>query len=199
MADMEQNLAEDEDGGGSRDADLVLDEASKPGRVAERLRQAIKAAGGVGAVSAKSGVKSRTLTRLLGGQEAKQSALVALADACGVSLEWLATGRGPMRPEAQKEEQVAAGAPMPLPYRPPSRSETPQAAPATRPRLKLFASADMDRLAYALSAATMLFQARGGSPSWREVAQAVAIIYDLEEAGAPESEQAPETEKQTRS
>src|SRR5882724_9838854 len=72
----------------------VLDENSSAQKVAERLREAVKSAGGHGAVAARSGIKSRTLSTLLAGQEAKQGQLVALADACRVSVEWLATGRG---------------------------------------------------------------------------------------------------------
>lgn len=74
---------------------LVLPDGATPEAVSERLGLAVRAAGGHAAVVAKSGVKSRTLSRILGGQEVKQGALVALADACDVTVEWLATGRKP--------------------------------------------------------------------------------------------------------
>lgn len=60
------------------------------------MRQAMKYAGGHNHLVVKAGVKSRTLNNLLNGQEMRQTVLVALADACGVSVEWLATGRGKM-------------------------------------------------------------------------------------------------------
>lgn len=37
-----------------------------------------------------------TLNNYIAGRDMKVSALIALADACGVSLEWLATGHGAM-------------------------------------------------------------------------------------------------------
>lgn len=66
---------------------------------ARRLHLAVEEAGGPGKVSANSGVNLRTLGYYLNGRDLKSEALAAIADACGVSVEWLATGRGPMRPE----------------------------------------------------------------------------------------------------
>lgn len=74
---------------------------------AARLRQAVRAAGGNRVVSEKSGVKVGTLADYLAGGEQKLSNTIALAEACGVSLEWLATGAGPMK----SEEFPAAVAP----------------------------------------------------------------------------------------
>lgn len=128
MSDSKDNFvslrAEGEIGG----EHLFVDSESRAERVAARLKDAVKRAGGAGAVSSKSGVNSRTLSRFLGGQEIKQEALVALADACRVSVEWLATGRGDMHasyvntaawPHEQLGEQpdgtvIAAGPVMPL-------------------------------------------------------------------------------------
>ena len=67
-----------------------------------RLREAVRAAGGNKAVSAKSGVPSSTLHAYLTGQDWKVSAAVALASACNVSLNWLAVGEGaPHQEDAQ--------------------------------------------------------------------------------------------------
>jgi hypothetical protein len=64
-----------------------------------RLKQAVQSAGGNKAVSEKSGIPLATLGDYLAGGEWKLSRVIALADACGVSVEWLATGRGATRPE----------------------------------------------------------------------------------------------------
>ena len=70
---------------------------SIPPGFGNRLKAAVKAAGGHGRVSEGSGIASRTLSYLLKGQEPKLSQLLAIAKTCDVRLEWLATGRGPMR------------------------------------------------------------------------------------------------------
>ena len=64
--------------------------------VAERLRQAVRAAGGNRAVAERSGVALATVNNYVrprGGL--KMRPLAALAKACGVSLEWLVTGEQP--------------------------------------------------------------------------------------------------------
>lgn len=76
------------------DAQDAGDEALK-NDMAERLRRAVDLAGGPGLVSERSGVALRTLGNYTGGRtELKAGALIKLADACGVSLDWLATGQG---------------------------------------------------------------------------------------------------------
>jgi hypothetical protein len=65
---------------------------------ANRLRAAVRAGGGNQIVSQRSGVPLSTLNNYLGGRDMKLSAVVALADACRVSLDWLAAGRGAMHP-----------------------------------------------------------------------------------------------------
>lgn len=64
------------------------------GEIGTRLAVVVKRAGGNKVVATKSGVPLRTLARLLAGQEPKVEHLVRLADTCGVSLDWLATGKG---------------------------------------------------------------------------------------------------------
>ncbi|MGE4527978.1 MAG: S24 family peptidase [Rhodospirillaceae bacterium] len=61
-----------------------------------RLKQAVKIGGGNKEVSAKSGVPIKTLGNLLGGQAPNVIQLVRLAEACEVSLDWLATGTLPV-------------------------------------------------------------------------------------------------------
>lgn len=93
MPDMTVNSGDGAETDASEETGLVLDAESHPQRVSDRLHDAIAKAGGNAAVMARSGVKNSTLRRVLKGQDAKTGVLVALADACGVSVNWLATGR----------------------------------------------------------------------------------------------------------
>lgn len=95
------------------DADRDLPgSAPEPGTAerSERLREAVKAAGGATAL-ARRGLSMHvgTLNRYLAGREMKAGAMIALAEATGVRLEWLATGAGPMR-EGEAAQQLAAPA-----------------------------------------------------------------------------------------
>lgn len=63
---------------------------------AERLRQAVRESGGNTAVAKRAGMHIGTLNNYLGGRDMKAEALVSLASATGVRLEWLARGTGPM-------------------------------------------------------------------------------------------------------
>lgn len=84
-----------------------------------------------------------------------------LAAATNVSLEWLATGRGPMRP---------GEAPPPPP--------APPAAPPAKPA-PLFSSVNMDRLADAYAAARQLLAARGiAEPRAIDLVRIMSTIYD---------------------
>lgn len=58
----------------------------------ERLRQAVKAAGGNQAVATRAGMHLGTMNRYIGGRDMKAGAMIVLAKACGVTLDWLATG-----------------------------------------------------------------------------------------------------------
>jgi DNA-binding phage protein len=125
-----------------------------------RLRDAVKAAGGLARVADLSGIPGPSLKRYLAGRnEMKQSVLIALADACGITIEWLAAGRGPMRP-----------------------TDSPDPGPSSQPRQngpeELFATVDMDRLAAAMAGASEAFTRKGTRPSWRRMAQVTALIYD---------------------
>lgn len=71
----------------SGDADVI--------KRSERLKDAVRRAGGSAAIVRKTDMPVATLNNYLGGRDMKVSALVMLADATNVSIEWLATGRGP--------------------------------------------------------------------------------------------------------
>lgn len=62
----------------------------------QRAHQVAERAGGMAALARKSGIALATLHRVLNGGEMKAGVLVAIAEAAGVRLEWLATGAGPM-------------------------------------------------------------------------------------------------------
>lgn len=66
--------------------------------VTDRLRDAVKRAGGGTEVATRSEVPLSTLNGYLAGGEIKLSNLIKLARACGVSVEWLATGGAPHPP-----------------------------------------------------------------------------------------------------
>ncbi len=63
----------------------------------KRLQQAVDLAGGKFAVVRIAGMAPATLGNYLSGRDMKAQALIDLAEACGVRLEWLASGHGPMR------------------------------------------------------------------------------------------------------
>ena len=73
----------------SSDPDAAFDEVKAR---AERLRAAVKNAGGNTQVAARAGMPFGTLNRYIAGRDMKASAMVALARACDVSLDWLAEG-----------------------------------------------------------------------------------------------------------
>lgn len=63
----------------------------------ERLRQAVNQAGGQTVVGRRAKMPPTSVGNYLAGRDMKVAALVALAEACDVSLEWLATGAGNMK------------------------------------------------------------------------------------------------------
>jgi hypothetical protein len=69
------------------------------GDISPRLELAISNAGGPTAVARRADMYLSTLHRYRAGRELPSSALVSLARATGVRLEWLATGEGPMQGE----------------------------------------------------------------------------------------------------
>ena len=80
------------------------------GEMSPRLERAIAQAGGPSAVARRAEMYLGTLNRYRAGRELPSSALVSLARATGVRLEWLATGEGPMQAD---QEVVTTSAPLP--------------------------------------------------------------------------------------
>lgn len=120
---------------------------------AERVREVVRLAGGKTAISTRTGIPKTTLDGYLKGGEMKLSNAAALARAAGVSLEWLATGEGPMRP-----------------------GETP-APPAEPPRAQDVL--DLDDLATSYEAALNAFVQRGvARPEARKLLALTLALYD---------------------
>ena len=74
----------------------------------KRLKTVVRDFGGNKKVAEKSGVPLSSLNSYMNGREMSVPAMIALAEACGVPLEWLATGRGPMRAVAPVQSQSQA-------------------------------------------------------------------------------------------
>ena len=89
----------------------------------------------------------------------KQSVLIALADACGITIEWLAAGRGPMRP-----------------------TDSHPAPPAPEHDRGLFASVHVDKLAGCLEGAQKVLTARGMAFDHRRLVQIALLLYDAMDA-----------------
>lgn len=67
--------------------------------ISGRIREAIRETRGNTDVSEKSGVSLRTIANYISGNsEPKIISLSKIAQVCGVSLDWIATGTGPKHP-----------------------------------------------------------------------------------------------------
>ena len=123
----------------------------------KRLAAAVKGAGGAAAVAKAINMPVTNIFRYMRGRDMKAEALVALARGTGVTLEWLATGTGPM----------TAGEPA-----------SPQETAPQRP-ISLWRDTNMDSLITAYSAAVQALLAAGKDetdpPS---VMRLTAIMYD---------------------
>ena len=115
-----------------------------------RLKAAVKAAGGNTVVAKRAGIPLGSLNNYFQGREMRAQALIALSEACGVTLEWLGTGRGPMRPGAVPEQ----------------------------PPTKLFETVNMDLLGDAVEEVFRVIKERRAAPNGRQIAQLVSITYD---------------------
>ena len=63
----------------------------------DRIAEAARLAGGAQSLADKAGLSRRVVGKYLAGKsDPSRERLVRIADAAGVSIEWLASGRGPM-------------------------------------------------------------------------------------------------------
>ena len=118
----------------------------------KRLKRAVKAAGGNQAVATRARMHLGTLNRYISGRDMKASAMIDLARACGVSLDWLATGADS-----------------------PSRAAPPKPA---EPDRGLFASVQIDKLTDCMKAAKSVLARRGIKADMRHLVQVAVLLYD---------------------
>ena len=85
----------------SSEASQVKVKAEKVDAFCERLQVAIERAGGATSMAYKAGVSTSVINKWKNGKSEPQvTSLVNMAKAAGVSVEWLATGRGESDQEA---------------------------------------------------------------------------------------------------
>ncbi|WP_215753728.1 S24 family peptidase [Acetobacter sp. P5B1] len=73
-----------------------------------RIREVVERSGTQKQVAARAGIPASTLSEYLKGREVKLSLAARIAEACGVSLEWLATGKDtPVTSLAQTQTESA--------------------------------------------------------------------------------------------
>ncbi len=73
---------------------------------ADRLRLAVTNANGPAAVANRAKMPLPTLTNYLGGRDMKASAMVKLAAACNVTVQWLANGTDGIQMESNAEGAI---------------------------------------------------------------------------------------------
>jgi transcriptional regulator with XRE-family HTH domain len=127
----------------------------------QRLREMVRTSGGAKEVARRSGVPFGTLQNYLAGGEMKFSAAIAIAEACGIRIEWLAEGRG---------------------ADPGSTIVNPAPAAAAR----LFSQVDVSRFAEAFDAVSSRLAGAKIKPPTERVLRAAFALYDLmREAESP--------------
>lgn len=85
----------------------VPSSAIELGTFSDRVEKIVRTAGGVPSLARKSGLSDAVIRKWLGGHsDPSRANLVKLADAAGVHIEWLATGRGPMMASDHQESCV---------------------------------------------------------------------------------------------
>ncbi len=86
------------------DKDNVNDPQEKIDAFSKRMDVAIRRAGGATLMAGKAGVSGSVLRKWRAGQsEPSLSRLVSMANAAGVSVQWLATGEGPIEPMTEED------------------------------------------------------------------------------------------------
>jgi len=79
-------------------------------KLGERLREARDLAGlSQKQLEARSGLSQKTISKIEIGKQDKSTQVLRLAQACGVRVEWLASGEGPMVGDATTANSPTAG------------------------------------------------------------------------------------------
>lgn len=137
--------------------------------VTARLKQAIGQAGGATAVARRAGIPISTLNTYLNGRDMRRQSLVALAEACGVSLEWLATGKEFKLPGEPAKVHITTDD---------GQSVTKELHRRT-PQLGLFEQVDPIALAAAIDYVEDSLSRSGQNLPTIERARAILLAYDL--------------------
>ena len=143
------------------DHNLVSKPKMDPAGIADRALKALRGHRRSD-IFARSGISKNTLARVLRGEQVKRSTLLALADACAVSAEWLLNGTGEMA------LPPPAGAPPPPP--PPA-----QPIDSTPDPHRI----DLRRLGAAMRIAGRHHAAPVTAEDWIEAARDMIAIYEL--------------------
>ena len=121
-------------------------------------------------IAERSRVPYRSLRHHLSGRDMKRAVLVALADACGVSIEWLATGRGEMVATAtegmsQTQSQGLTNSPDTV------------TTPGDKPE-SLHSVIEFNRLVEANRLTMEAFDKRGIRPTPEQLTRIAVVVYD---------------------
>jgi transcriptional regulator with XRE-family HTH domain len=76
----------------------------------ERMQKIADNTGGITSISKKTGISPRSIKGYIDGDnDPSRKKLIALAEAADVSIEWLVTGCGPMRPQGEVKAEKTNG------------------------------------------------------------------------------------------
>ena len=139
----------------SPEDDQVLNENSVDPEAVSRLELAVRMAGGATETSRRSGIPLSSLRTYLRGRELRRKALVALSGATGVTLEWLATGLGPMHPDTVISLHSVGGGDRPATAADDAPAGPDEARPATDPASRYVAIPRFDVAASAGGGSTL--------------------------------------------
>lgn len=130
------------------------------GKLEERLRICMKLAGGGAALAQKAGIPRSTLeTYITGKAEPKVSRVVAIAGAAGVTIDWLASGEGPMERGALSQGELH---------------------PTRDPQFKPFVNLDRDLLTDMVVAVEEELAERGLTLAPHRKGELIATLYEME-------------------
>jgi transcriptional regulator with XRE-family HTH domain len=168
----------------TRDTNADFDVAGVKSEVAERaarLKTAVKAAGGNQAVAQRASMNLGTLNNYIAGRDMKAASMVALAKACNVSLDWLATGREPPQTPADRARAAVSVALDQMTGKPLPSQKTPEISGLGMEQAPLRAPHQLSLDAVALAKSIEIVEAmvvpNGGSITSLASARRIASIY----------------------
>jgi AcrR family transcriptional regulator len=132
-------------------------------KAADRLKEAVRRAGGNAAVAKRAGISLGTLNNYLGGRDMKTTFMVALAKACGVNITWLASGEGPMVGQLERPASDA---------RISAENDEPE------PPVRAAATMDVHQMARAIETMRMMQKIKPDELAAEEEARLLFVLYD---------------------